>query len=263
VRIADEGMNVVVVGRNRERAEAVAAEVGQRGVVGKGVVCDVADRHAVRNLADELRAEFGVLDLVCLNAGVTTAGPLAEHSPEDWDWVYGVVLMGVVHGVQAFLPDMVRAGSGHILITASFVGLVPDYFLNHGPYASAKAAVIGLAGALRPEVAPEGVGVSLLIPAGVDTGLADTCVGRPSVLSGAMDARTAPHPMRDIAPRDGAPGPIGGVTGWLDATEVADMTIAGLRENAEFIITHPELRPPLEEYYSRILSAFAASPRAV
>ena len=261
--LADEGMDVVVVGRDAVRAAAVAAEIGERGVRGRGVACDVADREAVVALVDEVWAESGGIDLLVLNAGVTTAGPLADHSAEDWSWVFGVVLMGVVHGVQAALPKMLERGSGHILITGSHVGLVPDYFLRHGPYAAAKAGVIGLAAALRPEVAEQGVDVSVLIPAGVDTSLSESSSRRPAVLAGDLDAATAPHPMRDIHVREGAPEPIGGVTGWLDPAEVAEITIHGLRQNAAFIITHPELCPAVEDYYGRLLEAFAASPRAV
>jgi short-subunit dehydrogenase len=250
-------MDLVLTGRDAGRLDEVAALVSERGVTARGVACDVRDLDAARQLAQEV----GAPDLLVLNAAVTTAGPLVEHTAEDWAWVMDTVLGGVANGVQAFLPAMLEARRGHILITASFVGLVPDYFGLHGPYAAAKAGVIGLGVALRNEVAAQGVKVSLLVPAGVDTGLSDSHVGRPAVVSGDMDIAKAPHPMQVISAKEGAPRLIGGEPGWLEPDDVAQMVIAGLRENAEFIITHPEFKPVVEEYFERILAAFDASPR--
>jgi 3-oxoacyl-[acyl-carrier protein] reductase len=257
VRLAEDGTDLVLTGRDAGRLEVVAALAREHGVNARGVVCDVRDLDAMTRLAQEV----GAVDVLVLNAAVTTAGPLVEHSAEDWAWVMDTVLGGVANGVQAFLPAMLEAGNGRILITASFTGLVPDYFANHGPYAAAKAGVVGLGVALRGECAPHGVKVSLLIPAGTDTRLPGSHIGRPSVASGSLDAAGSPDPMQVIRPRDGAPALLTDEPGWLDPDDVAAMAIAGLRDNAEFIITHPEFKPVVEEYYGRILAAFDASPR--
>ncbi len=107
--------------------------------------------------------------MLCNNAGVTTVGSFLDHSVADWAWIYDVVLMGVVYGIQSFYPRMVRQGGGHILNTHSQAGLVPDYNLDHGPYTSAKAAVMALSVALRAEASAHCVDVSVLIPYAVRT----------------------------------------------------------------------------------------------
>jgi NAD(P)-dependent dehydrogenase (short-subunit alcohol dehydrogenase family) len=124
---------------------------------------------------------------------------------EGWDWVLGSGFYGVVHGIQYFLSDMIKAGHGHIVMTSSMVGLVPDYFLRHGPYTAVKAGLVGMAVGLLPELEGTGVGVSLLVPAGVDTGLADSHVDRPAVTAGVMTADEAPHPFQTVMPGVDAP----------------------------------------------------------
>lgn len=245
--LADEGYDVIVVGRDQARVDEVAALAG-----GRGCVCDVADAAAVQALA----AEIGAPDVLVFNAGVTTAGPFVEHSAEDWAWVHGVVLGGVVNGVQAFLPAMTARGSGQILITGSFVGIVPDYYLNHGPYTAAKGGVTSLAASLRAELEPLGIGVSLLVSAGVHTNLGGTMSARPSTVAGEVDGDVAPNRIEDIVVRSDAPRPDGGVDIVRQADEVAARAVAGLRKNEAFIVTHPELRPVVEEYFGRILTAF-------
>jgi short-subunit dehydrogenase len=253
--LADRGMAMVIVGRTPQRADAVAAEARDKGARAMAVPCDVGDRNDVVELAKTVRDEFGCVELLALNAGVTTAGPLVEHIPADWDWVFGSVLLGVVHGIQAFLADMVAAGHGHVLITGSMVGLVPDYFINHGPYASAKSGVIGLGVALRPELDQSGVGLSVLIPAGVETGLPDSHVGRPAITSGAMTVATAPHPLATVLPDKNAPA-LTREFRFLPADQAARRTVDGIQRDELFIITHPEFRPVFEDYSARILRAF-------
>jgi NAD(P)-dependent dehydrogenase (short-subunit alcohol dehydrogenase family) len=189
---------------------------------------------------------------------VTTAGPLVDHTPADWDWVLGSVMLGVVHGIQEFLSDMIAAGHGHVLITGSMVGLVPDYFLRHGPYAPAKSAVIGLGVALRPELAGTGVGLSILVPAGIETDLANSHVGRPAVTTGAMTAEESPNPWHTVMPDASAPA-LSRELRVLTPEEAARRTLDGIQADELFIITHPEFRPVWEDYNARVLQAFDAS----
>jgi 3-oxoacyl-[acyl-carrier protein] reductase len=184
--------------------------------------------------------KFGRCDLLFCNAGVTTAGPYLDHRPEDWDWVYGVVLGGVSNCIQSFYPDMCKQRMGQIILTGSQAGAVPDWFTLHGPYTAAKAAVHALGTALRPEAAEHNVGVTVVIVAGTLTDIMKSERSRPDkfgdalVVSG-MKKREA----RRIPPK-----------------EVAERTIRGVKENAAFVATHPELKSLTKDYFDRILAAY-------
>lgn len=217
------------------------------------VVCDVSDRTAVRSLAEQACAKFGAVDLLCANAGVTTAGPLLEHRDADWDWIYDVVLRGVTNCIQAFYPAMAQTGDGQILVTGSQAGLVPDWCLNHGPYTSAKSAVMALAVALRPEAEEHGVGVTVLIPAATESEILLSGRSRPARYGAAQE-----FSPDSIMPRPGAPIPLADTKFVLSAEEVAKMVVAKLPKNPAFIATHPGLQPLVKDYFDRILAAYTS-----
>ena len=247
------GMNVVLLGRRKDRVEVVADAIRDQGLRAMAIACDVGDRHDVDHAADVATSEFGNIDLLCLNAGTSTAGLLLDHAIEDWDWVYRVVLMGVVHGIKAFVPAMVETGTGHVMITGSQAGIVPDGYLNHGPYTSAKAAVTALSMTLRGELAGTGVDVSLLVPGATATDFADTsAVGRPA------GSGRASADLTEITQRDGLPDGIEGAAVFLQPAEVAKRAFAGLRQNLPIIATHPGQRPIVAEYVGRIVEAYSA-----
>jgi NAD(P)-dependent dehydrogenase (short-subunit alcohol dehydrogenase family) len=254
--LAEEGMEVVAAGRTAQRLEETVDAVRAAGGKARAAVVDVSQRDQMVSLAEQVYAESSRVDVLALNAGVTSAGPLVDHSPEDWDWVYGSNLFGVVYGIQAFLGRMLSAGTGHIVMTGSQMGVSPDAFTYHGPYTSAKTAVTGLAVGLRPEAAEHGVGVSLLVPAGTHTGLVASNSSRPSIVNGDITPDDAPHPMKDILLRPGGPEPLPGGADWLTPEQVARRTLAGIRENELFIITHPGMKPFVEDYTNRLLQAY-------
>ncbi|HSV84420.1 MAG TPA: SDR family NAD(P)-dependent oxidoreductase [Ramlibacter sp.] len=170
--LAGAGSHVVVADIQAEKAEAVADEVRGRGVRTLAVSCDVSDAQSVMALADRAYAEFGRVDILCNNAGISMRPyrGIAETTMQDWHVLYGVNLWGVVHGLQAFLPRMKRQpGEKHVVNTASLAGLVP--MESHAIYSSSKAAVVNLSEALAREVAPHGIGVTILCPGPVPTNL--------------------------------------------------------------------------------------------
>jgi short-subunit dehydrogenase len=245
--LAREGMNVVLSGTTLSTLEETADLVRSAGTRSTAIVCDVSDRDAVQSLADRAFDEYGQVTLLCNNAAVTTFGPLLEHRDADWDWVYGVVLMGVVHGVQAFYPRMVAQGGGHIMSTHSQAGLVPDWLLNHGPYTSAKCGVMGLCVALRPEAAEHNVEVSLLIPGATRTELSNVGRPRPERFS------TDPMPNFEVMERSGV---VQLDWNYVDPEQVADIAVAGIKANEAFIVTHKGMKPLVQEYFDRILAAY-------
>ena len=239
LELAKENMKIVIASTNNERLEAAAESIRQAGGEVLPVVCDVSDRASVENLKRKTMEKYGPVDLLCCNAGVTTAGPFVDHRAEDYDWVYGVVLNGTVYCIQVFYPDMCRRGSGHIVLTGSQAGMVPDWYTEHGPYTSAKAAVMALGTALRPEAAEHGVGVSNLVVAGTVTEITKSERSRPARFGKPLVVERAKREARRIP-----------------AKEVAEKTIVGIKENAAFIATHPELKDVTKDYFDRILAAY-------
>jgi NAD(P)-dependent dehydrogenase (short-subunit alcohol dehydrogenase family) len=151
---------------------------------------DVRDADAVASLVTGTAARLGRLDLLFNNAGIGIGGPAEELSPAHWDRTVDVNLRGVLHGVQAAYPLMLRQGYGHIVNTASLAGLLP--MPGSAPYATTKWAVVGLSLSLRAEGAARGVRVSVVCPGGIDTPILDK--GMPADLprvpaAEAVDAR--------------------------------------------------------------------------
>jgi NAD(P)-dependent dehydrogenase (short-subunit alcohol dehydrogenase family) len=176
---ARRGMDVVIadlhveaggVGLNQGAiagAGQVAEEVRALGRRALALHADVSDPASVRELADAAYAEFGKVNLLCNNAGVTRVHPFEELSLDDWNTVLGVHLMGVIHGVQAFLPRMIAEGSGprHIVNSASMSGVgLASMRTANATYVTAKFAITGLTEAMAPAIAPHGIGASVLCP---------------------------------------------------------------------------------------------------
>src|SRR5207249_1611779 len=137
------------------------------------VRCDVLRDQDVEELAERTEAEMGPPGIVMNNAGVVLRGALEEIELDDWQWVMGINVFGVVRGIHAFLPRMIERRHGYIVNTGSVAGLVA--LTGEGaPYIASKFAVVGLTEALALYCRPFGIGVSLLCPGGVNTNLAET-----------------------------------------------------------------------------------------
>jgi NADP-dependent 3-hydroxy acid dehydrogenase YdfG len=168
------GAHVVLADRDTERVEATCAALAipvTGGGSARAVTLDVRDASAVRELVADVGARHGRLDFMFNNAGIVIGGRTDEMTVEHWQRVLDVNLQGVVNGVAAAYPVMVKQGHGHIVNTASTAGLAPAVLV--AAYSASKHAVVGLSGALRPEAALYGVRVSVLCPGSVDTAILD------------------------------------------------------------------------------------------
>ncbi len=165
--LAQRGARVVLADLQGELAEEVAAQIRGNGRQATAEALDVTDFPAINHLVQHVFQTEGRLDYIFNNAGIGILGEARLFELEDWYRVLDVNLRGVVHGVQAVYPLMVRQGFGHIVNTASLAGLFP-YPLLVG-YCATKHAVVGLSTALRLEAAPAGVHVSVLCPGPVRT----------------------------------------------------------------------------------------------
>jgi NAD(P)-dependent dehydrogenase (short-subunit alcohol dehydrogenase family) len=170
--MARRGADVVIADVNEERMAATVAEVEALGRRSLGMRCDVSRDGEPDLLAERAIAEMGGVDLLMNNAGVVLGGPIEQIPMADWEWIVGINLLGPVRGVRAFLPHMLGRGSGYIVNTASFAGLVAHNPLTI-PYDTTKHGVVGLSAGLALYCKPRGIGVSVLCPGYVETNLSE------------------------------------------------------------------------------------------
>ncbi len=169
---AARGLDVVIADVNEQRLPEAVAEVRSLGVRAHGIRCDVSRDADVERMAAEALSAMGRVDLLMSNAGVLAGGPLEQVPISDWEWIIGINLLGVVRCARAFLPHMIERGSGHIVNTASFAGLVPHNPLTI-PYDTTKHAVVGFSGGLALYARPRGIGVTVVCPGYVATNLSE------------------------------------------------------------------------------------------
>lgn len=226
-RAAAAGMQVVLADVDVAGMEAVASGLG---VPVEVVRCDVSDRAEVAALADLAFDRFGAVHLVCNNAGVGGGGQVAELSHEDWEWVLGVNLWGVIHGVSSFLPRMLASGEpGWIVNTASMAG----FFATAGmaPYAVSKFGVVALSESMRAELAGSNVGVSVLCPGWVSTRIHESDRNRPEELR--VDRSERDAAMSDLVRQI--------IESGLPPTEVADAVFDAVEHDRFWVFTHSEM----------------------
>jgi NAD(P)-dependent dehydrogenase (short-subunit alcohol dehydrogenase family) len=186
VALAREGARVVAIDVDDSRVESVAAELASACVLARRV--DVGDRGQMRALADEVHDRFGPLGILVNNAGVAHSGGMLDTPLEDWDWTLAVNLWGVVHGCHFFVPRMVEsADGGHVVNVASAFGLFAAPHVS--PYCTTKFAVVGLSESLRAELAPHGIGVSVICPGLIATDI----IARARFSDEKLRAPTAEH----------------------------------------------------------------------
>lgn len=166
-RFSQDGSLVVCVDIDMGAAEKTAARCGELGGRGVARMCDVADYDAVVQLAADIEGGVGPVDVLVNNAGVVQFGDFLDHSIEDWRWIRGVNLDGVVHGCHAFGLSMVGRGRGHVVNVSSAAALGANRNMN--TYFTTKAAVLTFSEGLRADWGPRGVGVSAVLPGAFDT----------------------------------------------------------------------------------------------
>ncbi len=163
------GTNVIITDIDLEKAEAVAKECGIKATA---IQVDVRDEHRVKKIVEQSFEKYGRLDFIFNNAGIGVAGEAFEIPTALWDRIIDINLKGVLNGVLAAYPIMVKQGYGYIVNTASLAGLGPAALM--APYAMTKHAVVGLTHSLRVEAAPLGVQVNVLCPSAIETPILDS-----------------------------------------------------------------------------------------
>lgn len=260
---AREGMNVVLADVQADALAAAAAELAATGASVLPFRLDVSHAAEVEALAEATRARFGVPHLLINNAGVGAGGLIWEHSAADWDWVLGVNLMGVAHGVRAFTPAMLAAAQadadyeGHIVNTASMAGLVN--LPNMGVYNVGKHAVVSLSETLHQDLAlvTDRIGASVLCPYFVPTGIAHSGRNRP-------DAPQAPATASQRIAQAMLEKAVD--AGKLSAADVAREVFAAVADGRFYIVSHPQALAAVQQRMEDLLQGrnpgdpFAARP---
>ena len=240
---ADEGMHVAL-GDVSDTSDVFAA-VEAKGVSAISMKLDVSKAQEVEAFAELIDKELGGADLVCNNAGVSPLGAAWETSLGDWQWILGVNLWGVIHGVRSFVPRLMKRNDGHVVNTTSVAGIINPP--GSGAYNVTKHAVVALSETLQHDLRERGsaVGVSVLCPAYVPTGIAHSERNRPAGLE--ATAKSAETLAREQMLKKAV------ASGRLSADDVARAVVRAVKEDRFYILTHPRIKGAIAARMADIL----------
>jgi NAD(P)-dependent dehydrogenase (short-subunit alcohol dehydrogenase family) len=240
------GMRVAIADIRDDHLEEAKAELpGDVHVVR----LDVTDREAFARAADETEHALGKVHVLCNNAGINLFNDLAEATYQDWDWVLGVNLGGVVNGVVTFVPRIKAHGEGgHVVNTASMAAFIAGP--GAGIYTTAKFAVHGLSDSLRWSLLPHGIGVSMVCPGLVKSKIYESDKIRPAELS--TDVTPADEEFMRILPGLHEAG--------MEPDAIGEKVLSAIRENRFYVFTHPDQRDELREIFEETIAAFPDEP---
>jgi NAD(P)-dependent dehydrogenase (short-subunit alcohol dehydrogenase family) len=247
------GMKLVLIDVQKDALDLASAEMQAAGVDVLARQVDVSDAAQMEALAIEVKQRFGAPHLVFNNAGVGSGGLVWENTVKDWEWVLGVNVMGVVHGVRLFTPMMLEAAKsdptwqGHIVNTASMAGLLSPP--NMGIYNVSKHAVVALSETLFQDLSlvSDQVGASVLCPFFVATGISKSHRNRPSAM--ASDKPTASQKIQQAMTGKAVD------SGKVSAADVAAMVFEAVEKNRFYIYSHPKAIRSVQTRMEDILQA--------
>ncbi|HLC28641.1 MAG TPA: SDR family NAD(P)-dependent oxidoreductase [Dehalococcoidia bacterium] len=256
-RFAVEGMKVVLADVEQDALRQAEVEMREKGFDVLGVRTDVSQAGDVEKLAQQTLDAFGAVHILCNNAGVAGfSGTVWESTLRDWEWVMGVNLWGVIHGVRTFLPIMLDQGSeGHIVNTASLAGLMG----GGGIYGVTKQGVVALSESMYSELALSGakVKVSVLCPGWVNTRILDAGRNRPEELRNAVERPVDPE-------RAAIEGTIRNLLeAGLSPAAIAGQVLDAIRDERLYILTHPEMSGIVRTRFDDILAQQNPAPRTL
>jgi NAD(P)-dependent dehydrogenase (short-subunit alcohol dehydrogenase family) len=236
------GMKVVVADIRQEHLDEAMAELDSDAA--HPVQVDVTDRDGMAAAADEAERVFGKVHVICNNAGINLFNDITEATYQDWDWVFGVNLGGVINGVVTFVPRIKAHGEGgHVVNTASMASFLAGP--GAGIYTAAKFGVRGISEALRYSLPQHGIGVSVVCPGLVESKIYKSDDVRPAELS--TDVTPADAEFMKILPEVHTHG--------MSGDEVGEKTLRAIRRGDFYVLTHPEFREELQETFDEVLAS--------
>ena len=244
---AREGMHVAIADIEQQGLDATVAELRALGVKAIGMRTDVSKGPQVDALARRVVDEFGGVHVVCNNAGVSPLGLAWENTLSDWEWMLGVNLWGVIHGVRAFTPLLLAQDEGHIVNTASVAGLITPP--NSAMYNVTKHAVVALTETLFHDLGEKRskVGCSVLCPAYVPTGIADSERSRPAELANPRQEKSPELRAKEEMLRKAVR------SGRLTADDIGAAVVSAVKEDRFYILTHPRINGAIRARMEDIL----------
>ena len=243
---AEEGMVVVAVDVNQERASAVSAELIASGAQSIPTQVDVTDPLAMDRLVDDLFSRLGGCHLLHNNAGLCPLGRSWDHTTAEWRQVLDVNLMGVVHAINAFVPRLLEQGEdAHIVNTVSAAAL--RYVPSSALYNASKFALLGLTESLHQELSRYGIGVSALLPGGVQTNIGESMRATSSHLQSDDEVEAL---LGELMTVDTAHITV------ITPEQVGVLVLEGVRNKDLYIITHPGSEGAVRERHARIEQAY-------
>lgn len=251
--LLNAGAKVAIADIRQDAIDRALASLDNREVM--GVQLNVMDRDGYRDAADRVEAEFGPVSLLFNNAGINLFQPIEDSSYDDWDWVLGVNLHGVINGVQTFAPRMKQRAldgtvkGGHITNTASMASFIAGG--SPGIYNTAKFAVRGLTYSLRHSMYQYGIGVSAVHPGLVKSFIYASDDVRPDGLKGQMKPVDTAMVER-----------LEGVHEFgMEPDVIGERILEGVRENRANIFTHPDHKAEVAELFDEILADYRDYPQ--
>lgn len=242
-----EGAQVIIADIERDALEKTAAEIGAIGIE-----TDVSEAASVQALAKEALNRFGAVHIVCNNAGIGPMARIADLTLDDWRWMLGVNLWGVIHGIHAFLPILAaNPDGGHIVNTASMAGL--DAPPRLGAYATCKFGVVGLTEVLAQELVLEGskVGVSVLCPGTVRTNIGRSSRNRPARLSSEVGFEDIDIELEDNP-----------AYRWITPDDAGAVVVRAIKNGYLYALTHPDWYDRVARRHELIAEAFRVQTAA-
>jgi NAD(P)-dependent dehydrogenase (short-subunit alcohol dehydrogenase family) len=236
--LARAGVNVGLMDIDPAALESVRNDLASTGVKLAVATVDVSDQASVERAADQVTNELGPIQVVCSNAGVALRAPIIETTLDNFNWLFGVNVVGSFNVIKAFVPRIIASGQpGHLLITVSTSGLYDMPERQNAVYSATKFALMGLARGLHTELRPSGIGVSALCPGFAISNARRSGEHRHARFGGPF---SRPDQARQA--------------GGMQPEEVARIAVRGIEDDAFLIITHPKSREPFIERHETLLA---------
>jgi len=239
------GAKIVIADVRAAAVDKALADLKKDGIAAHGIVLDITDRAAYAKAADEVEKVFGGPPTLLFNtAGVNSFGPVENSTYDDFDWLIGVNLGGVINGMVTFVPRMIKAGKPAHIVTVSSLGGLQGSALA-APYSAAKAAVINLMEGYRMSLEKYGIGVSVLCPANIKSNIAEAVRIRPAKYgnSGYVETQEAIDSLHSI------------YIHGMEPVELAGHVKRGIEANQLYIIPYPEAKEGLKKHFDAIVES--------